>query len=74
MSQQSTSITVCNPLREYKNDNKPIQLCSTCDLNIQHHRQPFDPRVARWITVTPAFWNGERYVCEHHMEIQHAGA
>ena len=68
MSQQSTSITVCNPLREYKNDNKPIQLCSTCALNIANIQT--GTRVSKWINITPAFWNGERYVCDKYMEIK----
>jgi hypothetical protein len=66
MTLPSTNVTMCSPLREHKKGNKPIQLCATCALNIDN--MPTGTRVAKWINITPAFWNGERYVCEHHKE------
>lgn len=49
-----------------KQDGKPIAPCTTCARNVQ--AQPCGDRTP-W-TIPPAFWNGERYVCEHHMEIK----
>ena len=54
-----------------KQDGKPIEPCSTCARSF--HVKPRGIG-APWMTIPPAFWNGTRYVCEHHMEIQHAGA
>lgn len=67
MSLQSTSTTMCSPLRK---GGKPIHPCATCALNIDNIKS--GTRVSKWINIPPAFWNGEKYVCEHHMEIQHA--
>ena len=58
-------ITRCAALKQ---DGKSIAPCTTCARHVQ--AQPCGDRTP-W-TLPPAFWNGTRYVCEHHMEIQHA--
>ena len=56
-------ITRCAALKQ---DGKPIAPCTTCARHVQ--AQPCG-RGTPW-TIPPAFWNGTRYVCEHHMEIK----
>ncbi len=65
MSLQSTSETMCSPLRK---GGKSIHPCATCALNIDNIQT--GTRVSNWINITPAFWNGTRYVCEHHVELK----
>ena len=65
---QSKATARCAALQQ---DGKPISPCSTC---ARHVRAKLRDISTAWWTVPPAFWNGTRYVCEHHMEIQHAGA
>ena len=48
-------------------DGKPIAPCTTCARCVRERPSSMD---YPWITIPPAFWNGERYVCEHHMEIK----
>ena len=51
-----------------KQDGKPIAPCATC----AHHVRAKKLRdiSTAWWTVPPAFWNGERYVCDKYMEIK----
>ena len=58
-------------------DGVPVEPCATCARRSESHphgknaeEKPLKKRTP-W-TIPPAFWNGTRYVCEHHMEIQHA--
>ena len=51
-----------------KQDGKPISPCSTCARFV--HALPYQHKKSPLWTMPPAFWNGERYVCEHHMEIK----
>ena len=50
-----------------KQDGKPISPCTTCA-----RHAPAQPcgRCMPWMTIPPAFWNGERYVCDKHMEVK----
>ena len=47
-----------------KQDGNPIAPCATCARHVQ--AQPCGNSTP-W-TLPSAFWNGERYVCEHHIE------
>ena len=60
---QSKATARCIALKQ---DGKPTAPCTTCARHVQ--AQPCG-RGTPW-TIPPAFWNGERYVCDKHMEIK----
>ena len=48
-------------------DGAPVEPCATCARSF--HVKPCGIGTP-WMTIPPAFWNGERYVCEHHIEVK----
>ena len=68
-----TDITNCVAIIQF--DETPVDPCATCarrGASNQHgENEKSKPRKKRptW-TLPPAFWNGTRYVCEHHIELQ----
>ena len=56
-------------------DGAPVEPCATCARRSEAHphgknaeEKPLKKRTP-W-TIPPAFWNGERYVCDKYMEIK----
>ena len=56
----------CNAVLD--DDLNPVTPCCTCARFVM--RYPYSASKTQWLRPVPAFWNGERYVCEHHMEIK----
>ena len=50
-------------------NGKPIAPCTTCARHVQAHPHGSN---TPWMTIPPAFWNSERYVCSYHLETRHA--
>ena len=75
---KAAGLTIIRCVALVQFDGAPVEPCATCarrSESNQHGKNAEEkPRKRTPWTIPPAFWNGTRYVCEHHMEIQHAGA
>ena len=56
----------CNAVLD--DDLNPVAPCSTCARFVR--RYPYSAGKKQWLRPVPAFHNGERYVCDKHMEIK----